>query len=62
MTQTTLETGRKYDANLLTFAGWTAGDGTSTEGYHMVDYFATDGSYLGPDKHGIEPIVEMVAK
>ena len=38
-------------------AGWTAGDGTSTDGYHVEDYFA-GGSYAGPDEHGIEPILE----
>jgi len=38
----------------LTFAGWSEGDGTSTDGYHAGDYFV-DGQYLGADEHGIEP-------
>lgn len=42
----------------LTFTGWTKGDGTSTDGYSAHDYFAPDGSYLGSDNHGIEPIFE----
>ena len=40
----------------ITFAGWTIGDGTSTDGYHVEDYFI-DGVYLGADDHGIEPIL-----
>jgi hypothetical protein len=38
--------------------GWTDGDGTGHEGYSVADYFS-DG-YLGPDTHGIEPIMESV--
>lgn len=55
-TQNTLETGRKYDVNTLTFIAWTKGDDTSSDAYNAYDYFAADGSYLGPDQHGIEPI------
>ena len=55
----TLKTERKYDADSLKFIGWTKGDGTSTDGYHAYDYFAFDGTYLGADKHGIEPIAEF---
>jgi hypothetical protein len=35
--------------------GWTEGDGSGHDGYHVADYFR-DGRYLGPDEHGIEPI------
>ncbi len=39
--------------------GWTVGDGSGHEGYHVEDYFdPTTGEYLGPDAHGIEPIFE----
>jgi hypothetical protein len=38
--------------------GWTVGDGSRTDGYHVEDYFGADGHYLGPDEHGIEPILE----
>lgn len=43
----------------LTFAGWTKGDGSSTDGYSVGDYFA-GGEYQGPDAHGIEPIMAAV--
>ena len=26
------------------------------EGIHAEDYFAADGSYLGPDEDGVEPV------
>lgn len=55
-TNMTLERGSKYQAGTLHLVGWTAGDGTGAEGYHMEDYFAADGAYLGPDAHGIEPV------
>jgi hypothetical protein len=49
------------DPNLIylpvRFAGWTEGDGTSTDGYRVEDYFA-GGSCAGPDEHGIAPILE----
>jgi len=45
----------------VSLAGWTAGDGTGAEGYRVEDYFATDGSYRGPDEHGIEPVFEEKA-
>jgi hypothetical protein len=41
----------------VTFTGWTKGDGSSTEGYRIEDYFA-HGLYLGADDHGIEPVFE----
>ena len=56
----TLEIGKTYDLNTLRFIGWTTGDGSNTDGYHVEDYFA-GGSYAGPDEHGIEPILEMRA-
>ena len=51
----TLKTGQRYDVDTLTFAGWTIGDGTGTDGYSYLDYFR-DGIYLGPDSYGIEPL------
>ncbi len=36
--------------------GWTAGDGSSHEGYNVGDYFDSLNRYKGPDEHGIEPI------
>lgn len=39
------------------FTGWTTGDGSSTDGYNVHDYFE-NGQYLGPDSHGIEPTFE----
>lgn len=38
------------------FAGWSAVEGESVEGYHIDDYFSRDGHYLGPDERGIEPM------
>ncbi len=61
-TKNKLQTGRKYDVNSLTFIGWTIGDGTSTDGYNAFDYFTPDGSYLGPDEHGIEPLYRRPLK
>lgn len=54
---TTLTKGESYDLDTLIPTGWTEGDGTGHEGYHVADYFR-DGVYLGPDEHGIEPEFE----
>lgn len=51
-----LQPGAQYHPANLTFAGWTDGDGSWHDGYHYADYFLPDGTYLGPDKHGIEPL------
>ena len=51
----TLDTGKIYDITELTFFGWTAGDGSSVDGYAVEYYFDQEGRYLGPDSHGIEP-------
>jgi hypothetical protein len=51
-----LTKGQKYSVATLSCIGWTTGDGTGTEGYNVADYFRADGSYLGADEHGIEPI------
>lgn len=48
----------RYDISALHLVGWTIGDGSGHEGYHLGDYFGPDGEYLGPDQHGIEPLVE----
>lgn len=54
----TLETGKIYSITEFAFTGWTAGDGSSTEGYAVEYYFDAQGRYLGPDEHGIEPEFE----
>ena len=59
----TLETGKKYDRSTITFTGWMAPDERNcapdvVEGYHPDYYFAADGSYKGPDEHGVEPTWE----
>lgn len=56
----TLTAGQPYDLASLTCAGWTDGDGSGHEGYHVEDYFR-NGVYLGPDEHGIEPTFERPA-
>ena len=64
MTQTTnltLTPGQTYDLNTLVFAGWTTGDGSTTDGYNVADYFPGS-KYLGPDEHGIEPIFAGLAR
>ena len=48
----TLEAGRKYDVAALALAGWT----DDAEGYNVADYFAADGTYLGADEDGVEPL------
>lgn len=58
-----LVAGNFYDFDALALIGWTIGDGTGHESYHMADYFAPPcpngtSRYLGPDAHGIEPIVD----
>ena len=55
----TPEKGRRYDIDLIDFVGWTVGDYSGHEGYRFEDFFK-DGVYLGPDRHGIEPIVCML--
>lgn len=47
-----------YDISALTLTGWTDGDGTGHDGYNLHDFFDAANRYLGPDKHGIEPIIE----
>jgi hypothetical protein len=49
--------GRQYDVSKLEFRGWTKGDGSSTAGYNLYDYFRA-GVYLGPDEHRIAPLVK----
>ena len=54
----TLIRGKVYsvaERALLNFADWTEGNGSSVDGYNCWDYFLPDGTYLGPDCHGIEP-------
>jgi len=55
----TLDENETYDLDDWTHIGWTEGDGTGHEGYDHLEYFAggqAGGRYLGPDKHGIEPV------
>lgn len=59
-TKIELTKGNKYDVSTIVFTGWTDGDGTGHDGYNVSDYFAADGTYRGPDEHGIEPIVEII--
>lgn len=54
----TLTKGEFYNAETLSHIGWTKGDGSGHEGYHVSDYFGDLGEYLGPDEHGIEPVFE----
>lgn len=51
-----LTKGTKYDSSKLTLSHWTEGDGTGHEGYNFCDYFTSDGTYLGADENGIEPV------
>lgn len=56
----TLTIGETYDISTLTFTGWTVGNGSSTQGYNVADYFR-NGVYLGVDDNGIEPIVSEIS-
>ena len=51
--------GKRYNvddlADRMLRVSWTRGDGSGSEGYHWSSYFSEDGTYLGPDQHGIEP-------
>jgi hypothetical protein len=60
-TNHTLITGQAYDIGKLRLLGWTDGDGSGVDGYRLSDYFDPAGTYIGPDQHGIEPIV-MIAE
>jgi hypothetical protein len=53
-----LTIGTVYDVELaLTLhEGWTYGDGSGHEGYHVEHYFDKDGCYLGADDYDIEPL------
>src|SRR5262245_53187635 len=50
-----LHQGCLYNHYFLTLVGWTEGDGSGHLGYSYLSYFS-DGRYLGPDAHGIEPL------
>ena len=58
----TLSKGQTYDATTLRLIGWTAGNGTGSDGYQPEYYFDEDGKYLGADSDGIEPIFEDVTE
>lgn len=56
--------GDRYDVDDLICVGWCMGRGAKdtpiycdddAEGYHWYDYFR-DGTYLGPDMYGVEPL------
>jgi hypothetical protein len=58
-----LVAGSKYDVDSLELVGWANGDEATDSTYSVYDYFAPDGTYLGADEHGVEPIVcEIDAK
>jgi hypothetical protein len=56
-----LTIGQSYDRKTLAVIGWTDGDGSSSDGYNVSDYFDRHGAYLGPDQHGIEPLFSLSA-
>lgn len=56
---TVLIPGRTYNPAELDLVGWTEGDCTGHRGYNVADYFDGSGTYLGPDCHGIEPMVRI---
>lgn len=60
---TCMRPGRVYRVEDLTLMGWTRGDGSGVGdppyGYNLADYLDADGRYLGPDAHGIEPMVQI---
>ena len=58
----TLTKGNRYDVTRLALEAWTMGDGTGHEGYDVWAYFESRGTYLGPDEHGIEPLVTEQAR
>lgn len=58
-----LITGHKYDTTKLEFAGWMENGETQfpepeLKGYNCWEYF-DEGTYLGPDIHGIEPSFDV---
>ena len=48
--------GARYDIDTIDIIGWTAGDGSGHDGYDWCRYF-DGGVYIGPDQHGIEPVL-----
>ena len=60
--KTKLQAGKSYDTATLVLVGWTAGDGSGSEGYSVENFFDANGKYLGADAHGIEPIFENCAR
>lgn len=53
-TETKLETGKTYSAEIIErFERFVGGDG-DYEGYEVQGYFR-DGKYLGKDEYGVEP-------
>ena len=52
-----LTKGEKYDVTTLVLVDWLNGDSDTDNTYHLDSYFAPDGTYLGPDEYGVEPIV-----
>lgn len=53
-----LTKGQKYDESVMTWIGWSDGDGSGHDGYNVGDYFEADGTYRGADENGIEPLFE----
>lgn len=58
--------GCRFDVDSLEFLGWCDVEGdcrnldgtprVNMDGYSWHDYFDADGSYLGADLHGVEPV------
>jgi hypothetical protein len=53
-----LKPGNIYNWQAMTFLGWKTERLGSAYGYHLEDYFNSEGRYKGPDEYGIEPILE----
>ncbi|NIM21865.1 MAG: hypothetical protein GTN64_05525 [Candidatus Latescibacteria bacterium] len=52
------EAGKRYRTKYLVCIGWmcTAGTVPDVRGYHWGDYFEADGTFRGPDLHGVYPV------
>jgi hypothetical protein len=56
---TTLKKGKRYDVDSIRLVAWKNGDEHTNDSYSLWDYFDANGRYLGPDKFGVEPFVEV---
>lgn len=61
--------GKKYNVTRLKerkFTGWKSPDPRNcqpdvVEGYHIDNYFESDGTYIGADVYGVEPSFRSLA-